>query len=659
MKRMNEKATRTFIVLIIVLTVILQPLTLRVGASQDFQLVNTYWGSAANPSEVGPGDKSVTLNVVVQNIGYQTYSGLDALLYLSFPFSDITGGNIAHGSIGQASVIPAGQISTLQFQLNIDGNASIGSYSPLMALRYGPGLSFGETLYVNVLVLGRVQFEISVDPPFLLAGSVNKLTINVSNKGTATASKVSVTVNSASALSLTGDNHRYFPSIAPRENETMIFSAYAQPVLAGSSLQIGTSITYTDAYGTGRAANPTVGLMISPTIAGYTGLTVSEIFWGSRTVPIDVQPGDDNQPLNIVILNSGTVLAQNVTATLLIESPFSYQHTSNGETIEDTNQTSSIGTIMPSASGLAKFTLSIRGNSTSGLYKLTIILQYLGNSPIETTVDIPVKGYSEMAMQKVSILPSKVYPGDRNVDLKVFVTNAGNAAAHNVSIKIMRAQYVTPSWGGADSFFIGTVQAGQVIPADFYIDVNESAPSPSYPTLIAKIVYGSESNFQNSEEIPLFLSAKSRFVVTQTQIPEIHVSDTGIVIPITFKNIGAETAQGTTVQLEVSNILSGTTNDYLGTMELGKERTATFILNVDSNAKIGSHTLNQKISWTQTGSTELFTQDLSLQLNILENPLGKLLPIIIMILLVMVAAVIILYGVRRRSRGSKMRPTQT
>ena len=639
---------------------LLQSLALRAGAqSQDFQFAQAYWGTAAAPSEVGPGDRSVTLSVVVQNRGFQAYSGLDSTLYLQFPFSDIGGGSIAHGYY--PGIIPAGQTATLQFQLNIDAAASIGSYSLAMSLRYGSGLGQGQTVFVNILLLGKVELSASVSPSSILSGSTSKLIVAVSNGGTGVASKLSVTLNLPPGLSIAGGggNHWYLQSIAPNETSTIPVDIVAQSSLAGSLSQIGASMTYVDAYGTGRAVSMTIGIGVTPLAAGYTGLSVSRVFWGTNAVPIQVQPGDDNQPLTVAIANSGTILAQNVTASLIIEPPFSYQYTSSGRIIQATNETSSVGTIMPSGSGSAQFTLSIGANSTSGLYKLKLVLVYLGNSPIQTTVDIPVTGYSDMAVQKVSVLPTKVYPGDTSVDLKVFVTNAGVAPAYNVTLNIVLPQHIKPSWGGADSFFIGTVQPSQIVPADFYIDVDDSAPTPSYPTIIATVVYGHTRNLQTSQEIPLFLSAKSRFDVTGTNIPEIHVSDAGIVVVVTLKNVGAEAAQGTTVELEVSNVFSGTTSDYLGTVGAGEQKTASFILNIDSNAKAGSYILTQRISWSQTGATQLFTQDLSLKLNILENPLVKLLPYIATVFFVIIVAVVLIgVGARRRSRR-RLQPKQT
>jgi len=112
-----------------------------------------------------------------------------------------------------------------------------------------------------------------------------------------------------------------------------------------------------------------------------------------------------------------------------------------------------------------------------------------------------------------------------------------------------------------------------------------------------------------------------------------------------------EAAQGTRVELEVPNAFSRTTSDYLGTVEVGEEKTASFVLDVDANAKIGTYVLNQRLSWSQSGATQLFNQDLGLELNMLENPLSKLLPIIIMILLIIVAAAIIVVAVRRHSQG--------
>jgi len=426
------------------------------------------------------------------------------------------------------------------------------------------------------------------------------------------------------------------------------------PLAKNGIYRLDLRFTYSDKLEGGTLYDETTTVDVP--VTGYTSLTVSKAFWGSSSLPIEVQPGDENQPLSAIIVNTGTAVAQNVTASLIIESPFSYRYSSGGDLVEAKNETVSVGTIMPGGSGLAQFILSVKADAVQGLYKLNVVLKYSRNPPIWTTIDIPVRGYNYLSLQKVSVLPPKVYPGDENIDLKIYVTNAGNAAAKNVSVEMVQSQYVSPSWGGADRYFIGTVQPGQTVPVDFYINIDDSAPSPSNLSLVAKIVYGPARNFEKFEEIPLFLNAKARFVVTSTKIPDIHVSDMGVVIFVTFKNNGTESAQGTRVELEVPNAFSGTTSDYLGTVNAGEEKTAKFVLDIDSNAKIGSYMLNQRISWSQPGATKLFTQDVGLELNIMENPLNKILPGVIAILII--AVVIAVASARRRSHGKEIRPRQ-
>ena len=127
---------RTIIILPIVLIILMHPYILRADAiPTNFQAVQTFFGSPTNPVEASPGDKSVTINVVVQNWGSQTYSGLDATLWLRLPFTNITGGNTARSYYSGS--IPVGQTATLQFQLNIDSGAAVGSYQVLMSISYG------------------------------------------------------------------------------------------------------------------------------------------------------------------------------------------------------------------------------------------------------------------------------------------------------------------------------------------------------------------------------------------------------------------------------------------------------------------------------------------------------------------------------------------
>lgn len=303
---MNRKM---FIAFLIGLMVIASPFGTRFGfAASNFQVVQTYWGSAANPLEVGPGDRAVTLNVVVQNIGTQTYSGLSAILNLVFPFVSITGANSANG-YSSGNILPA-QTVTLQFQVNVDASASIGLYPLVVSLFYGAQFNSAETETLNVALLGTVQWNLSLSPTSISPGSRNMLTLDVSNKGTGAASKASVTLNFPSGVSITGSNQWVFPSVGSNEDKTITLDAYAQPGLAGSSLQIGAYITYIDAYGTNRNANMAMGLQVSPISNVSLILTVE----GS-----DLLPGTLNT-ISLSILNNQTRPVSSIQASLVLPS---------------------------------------------------------------------------------------------------------------------------------------------------------------------------------------------------------------------------------------------------------------------------------------------------------------------------------------------------
>jgi len=410
---------RTIGTLLIVLTVILQSLTLRTNAaSQDFQAAQTYWGSAEDPLEASPGDKSVTLNVVIQNKGSQAYSGLDATLYLTFPFSDITGGNVVSGYYSGS--IPVGQTATLRFQLNIDADGSIGSYSLIMSIRYGTGFELGTTVSVPVLLLGRAELEMSINPSSLSPGSMSALMVTVSNKGTGTASKVSIALTFPTGVSIGGDNQWYFQSIRPNEDKAMMLDASAQASLAGSSLKIDASITYTDAYGTSRTSSRAVGLRISPTTNVPLVMTVK----GN-----ELQPGMLNT-IAINILNNQTKPVSFVQALLTLPS---------GQALVVFSDNSwFFRSIDPLKSATFNAQLMVSSTAADTNYQLTLTLSYLDPYNISRTENHAFGVHVLPAPKNVLLISV-----DRNIliagsfnEPKITMSNSGKAPIGSITVTL-------------------------------------------------------------------------------------------------------------------------------------------------------------------------------------------------------------------------------
>jgi len=435
MKRMSKK---TVMMLFIVFSAIFHPLTLRAGASSpDFQVLQTFWGSINNPLEVGPGDRAVPFNVIIQNIGKQAYSGLNALLYLQAPFSTVMGENVAQGYY--TGSIPVGQTATLQFQLNIDASASIGSYSMIMSLRYGAEFAFGETLTVPILLLGRAELKVSVNPPSLLPGSVNKLMINVSNEGTGYASKVSVTLNFPSGLSIIGggDNQWYLQSIAPNETKTIIVDASAQSSLAGSVSQIGASITYTDAYGTSRAASRTIGIRVLP---------IANVPFAVAVEGSDLLPGTVNT-LTLSILNNDAKPVSFVQALLTLPSGAAGGTPPLIILGDDNSWFFTSIDPLEIVTFSAKLTVS---SSAAGLnYPLTLTLSYLDFFGI-TRTESHVFGVQVLPASESVLLVSvaqNVLTSETMNELEIIISNVGKQTVSSLTVALSTPSTIVVSAG--------------------------------------------------------------------------------------------------------------------------------------------------------------------------------------------------------------------
>ena len=419
---MKDRLVKTSLIALII---ILQSVTLRAsGASQDFQAVQAYWGSTTNPSEAAPGDRSVTLNIVIQNIGSQSYTGLDATLYLSYPFSEVTGGNTVHGYYG--GTIQIGQTATFQFQINIDGGASIGSYSVLLNLNYGPKLGLGTSLLVPVLLLGAVQLKVSANPFSIMPGSTNMLFVSVSNTGTGTASKVSVALSFPAGLSVEGDNQWYFQSIAPNENKTIALATYTQPSLAGSSVQVGATLTYTDAYGTVRTSNRAVGLKIQPIANVPIALNIKNT---------DLVPGASNTMV-FSITNNQTKQVSSVQASLVLPS----SATSGTQAliiVGDNNRF--FNSIDPLKSVAFEIKLMVPLSAAGMNYQFTLSLSYLDAYNVSRTENHNF-GVRVLPVSKditfVSTNSNVLIAGSFN-EPRITVSNLGKSPIYSVTVTIL------------------------------------------------------------------------------------------------------------------------------------------------------------------------------------------------------------------------------
>jgi hypothetical protein len=198
-----------FITILLIMSFLATPSLMSVTkcqTSSPFTVVKVSWGDSQYEIDAAPGDKNIPLRITFQNIGNSTVSGLNQMLILNYPFSNVTGGKISR-SYYEGSMPPGGS-ATVQFLLNIDEQAASGEYVLKMIINYleiASGVS--KTLYflkssevnVPVLVSGiryMVIYSVLVYPPRVSPGGKVTVSGNVLNTGSLSALNTNVTITS-------------------------------------------------------------------------------------------------------------------------------------------------------------------------------------------------------------------------------------------------------------------------------------------------------------------------------------------------------------------------------------------------------------------------------------------------------------------------------
>ena len=384
--------------------------------------------------------------------------------------------------------------------------------------------------------------------------------------------------------------------------------------------------------------------------ADSVDLTVTNVFWGATAAaPITAHPGDRDVPLLVVVTNAGDAAAWNVNGTLVLSYPFSYTYTSDGKIFYASRVNASAGVLFPGYSFTFRYLLSIDSGAKDGVYRLSLLLSYKTYADITVTtsrsVDVPVWS-GDIRVQRFMSLPLKIYPGDTQVNLKIWVVNSGTATAKDVSLLLLLTPNFKPSSSGSDAVFLGTMPPSQVSEADFYIDIDESASSGAHELLLA-VSSGLTSNATMSS-IPLYVNEKAKFEVVRVEPEEVFAGDYGTVVRVALRNISNVTSESVRAQLKTGNFFSGTTTDYLGTIGAGENKTATFILDIDGRANSGRYYMDLRVEWTQDDKS--FNQTSSIGLQVSQRPLSIIYGAIIAAIKVVMISV---QSLRKRRKSAK------
>ena len=334
---------------------------------------------------------------------------------------------------------------------------------------------------------------------------------------------------------------------------------------------------------------------------GEANVVVTSVYWGSNPMnPSTPHPGDINVQLSIVLSNVGDDVARGLNATLLLGPPLTYTYYLNGAQYPAAALSKVAGDINAGASFTLSFTVNIDPNAKEGIYRYNLQLSYNSARELQqintnAKIDVPIWN-GELHIQTVVTAPTKIYPGSKQVLLKVGIVNSGLGAAKDLLLRLALKPPFTASSSSSDQVYVGNIPPGQGSEADFIVDVGSNAQFGQYSVILGE---QAGQNIIPIGQLTLYVNEKVMFNIVSVTPDTGSAGDSGRVIRVELKNNGTVKADSVRVQLMVGNFFTGTLTDFLGTMQPGETKVASFTVDIDSQAQPGKYNLDLRLDWTQ------------------------------------------------------------
>jgi hypothetical protein len=395
----------------------------------------------------------------------------------------------------------------------------------------------------------------------------------------------------------------------------------------------------------------TLGSDITVEAIGMGEIVASSVYWGTNpSAPSTAQPGDVNAPLSIVLSNIGDDLARNINATLFIGPPLSYTYYRDGEEYSAIAISKMAGDMEARSSFTLTYTVDVDPLASEGIYRYDLRISYRSARELQQVektiiIDVPI-WIGDLRIQNVVTSPTKLYPANKQVEIKVQIVNSGQASAKDLQLRLDLKEPFRPSSSDSDRHYVGTLPPGQVSEAGFIVDIDDYAKFGKYAMVMA---IDSENGLIPIDEVQIYLNEKVKFDIVSITPTTLAAGDAGRVIRVELRNTGAVKAESVRVQLRVGNFFSGTLTDFLGTMLAGETKVAFFTIDVDSDTPEREYNFDLRTDWTQEDNSLDDTLLLSLDVKPAETSLT---PIFFGVAII---GAIAYYFIRKR-KSKKARP---
>ena len=570
----------------------------RAAAASSFTILSVNWGTAAKPIEVTPGSTNVPLTVTILYTGAGTIPAgeqaetVQGLLQLAAAtinkqetggFTDIFGNTTASAL---AVTVNPDATFVLIFYLDVANTAKTGTYSIPLQLDWTTASSGSSGYYVqlasvSVNMLGTPDLAFSASPMTLIPGSVNNVSLTVSNRGSGEASQIEILI-SASGVSVL-DPVSEAASLNAGQSMSQEVQLYVPTSSSTSSVALTVAATYYDAYGSTQSVNQMVVLYVS-------SLSTPSLSFQLRQD--SVIPGQTNA-VNVTLSNLGTGAASEIRTQIASSNQFSVL-----------DQFPVVGSLGPNSSVTIGVRIYVSSALSGSPFTLTLTSSYTdeyGNAGTSTqTLGLYVSSESTPSLS-FQLRQDSVIPGQNNT-VAVTLTNLGTGTASEIRTQIASSN----QFSVLDQFpVVGSLGPNSSVTADIGIYVS-SALSGSPFTLTLTSSYTDEYGNAGTSTQTLGLYAINTNTTQTNGLVSARILENEVKVGTQSKvafivqNVGSYSLTSPTLSLAVSSPLVVTGNSSYslqGTLRPGESVTYEATVGAGTSATPGFYTATVTLSY--------------------------------------------------------------
>ena len=435
-------------------------------------------------------------------------------------------------------------LSSIAFSLQMQLSVNLVAFAHTSQL-IAPGMS-PVPLTFTIVNLGSPLFDVNITP-------LSVYPFNVYNYYNGTESITIPELSTGSSVNVT-----FLYSVSPNASNG-VYKAY---------------IKITGKLYNGTAINRNVSAAVP--ILGYVKISAESV-WGSLTSPLIVAGGENNLPLTIILVNTGNVIASNVSILLKSQFPVEFETSSISVGYLPIGQPVEVTTYA-----------SIYPNASEGVYTVPIQVEYFDGAEQTVNMTVDINGYTNFSISTLwgSInSPITVSPGETQVPLTFIVRNLGDVNVLNVSLSFT-SEY--PLYFAQKSAYIGIIPAGEYNYATVTVNVFSNA-TPGVYYIPVTVHY-----FQTKTVLyaPVVIYSPNITINVFTIPPQLFPGYYDVEVKAIVLNYGSALANNVSVSLSSPFPVISQSVLNLGALPRGIPANITFLINIPNDTTPGYYYFN-------------------------------------------------------------------